>query len=122
MNKNILCGALLASSLVFIACGNSDSTASASGTSCFSVQQTANPCDAIDQDDFATWKFIRKDSFGSAMQYVYTVEGNKLVVTTTDSKCSVKRDDSSYSFYNMEHESSVFMAYNAVLGTCRDGQ
>lgn len=78
-------------------------------------------CDAIVKGDFSTWNFIRKDSFGDDMQYIYSVDGKTLVLTTIDSEGNKKVDDSAYSFYDMTKESSQEMAFNAVKSTCVDG-
>lgn len=121
MKKVILLGILLASSM-FVACGDDSSSGTSAGGNCFTVEKSVNACEFISKDDFGTWKFIRKDSFGDDMQYVYTVEGEKLVLTTTDSGCNVKRDEKSYSFYNMTKEASIEMSYMAVVSTCEDGQ
>ena len=52
-------------------------------------------CDAIVKGDFSTWNFIRKNSFGDDMQYIYSVDGKTLVLTTIDSEGNKKVDDSS---------------------------
>ena len=78
-------------------------------------------CDAIVKGDFSTWNFIRKDSFGDDMEYIYSVDGKTLVLTTIDSEGNKKVDDSAYSFYDMTKESSQEMAFNAVKSTCVDG-
>jgi hypothetical protein len=55
------------------------------------------------------------------MEYIYSVDGKTLVLTTIDSEGNKKVDDSAYSFYDMTKESSQEMAFNAVKSTCVDG-
>lgn len=78
-------------------------------------------CDAIVKGDFSTWNFIRKDSFGDDMQYIYSVDGKTLVLTTIDSEGNKKVDDSSYAMYDMTTAVSQEMAFNAVKSTCVGG-
>lgn len=63
-------------------------------------------CDAIVKGDYSTWNFIRKDSFGDDMEYIYSVDGKTLVLTTIDSEGNKKVDDSAYSFYDMTRKQS----------------
>jgi hypothetical protein len=78
-------------------------------------------CDAIVKGDYSTWNFIRKDSFGDDMEYIYSVDGKTLVLTTIDSEGNKKVDDSAYSFYDMTTAVSQEMAFNAVKSTCVGG-
>lgn len=79
-------------------------------------------CDAIVKGDFSTWNFIRKDSFGDDMQYIYSVDGKTLVLTIIDSEGNKKVDDSSYAMYDMTTAVSQEMAFNAVKSTCVGGR
>lgn len=78
-------------------------------------------CDAIVKGDFSTWNFIRKDSFGDDMQYIYSVDGKTLVLTTIDSEGNEKVNNSSYAMYDMTTAVSQEMAFNAVKSTCVGG-
>lgn len=78
-------------------------------------------CDAIVKGDFSTWNFIRKDSFGDDMQYIYSVDGKSLILTTIDSEGNEKVNNSSYAMYDMTTAVSQEMAFNAVKSTCVGG-
>ena len=78
-------------------------------------------CDAIVKGDFSTWNFIRKDSFGDDMQYIYSVDGKSLILITIDSEGNEKVNNSSYAMYDMTTAVSQEMAFNAVKSTCVGG-
>lgn len=78
-------------------------------------------CDAIVKGDFSTWNFIRKDSFGDDMQYIYSVDGKSLILTTIDSEGNEKVNSNSYAMYDMTTAVSQEMAFNAVKSTCVGG-
>ena len=78
-------------------------------------------CDKMDRDDVSTWHFVRKDNFGDNMEYIYTVDGETLVLTTIDKDGVKKVDETSYSFYDMTKEASQQMAFSAIKSTCEDG-
>jgi hypothetical protein len=79
-------------------------------------------CDAIVKGDFSTWNFIRKDSFGDDMQYIYSVDGKSLILTTIDSEGNEKVNSNSYAMYDMTTAASQEMAFNAVKSTCVGGR
>ena len=78
-------------------------------------------CDKMDRDDVSTWHFVRKDNFGDNMEYIYTVDGETLILTTIDKDGVRKVDETSYSFYDMTKEASRQMAFSAIKSTCVDG-
>lgn len=78
-------------------------------------------CDAIVKGDFSTWNFIRKDSFGDDVQYIYSVDGKTLVLTTIDSEGNEKVNSNSYAMYDMTTAASQEMSFNAVKSTCVGG-
>ena len=107
--------ALLAASLMFVACDDSSTSPSAD------IDRTnVKTCDEMVKGDVSTWHFIRKDAFGDDAEYIYKAEGRDLIVTIKDSHGS--NDTKTYSMYNMESEVGVEMAYQAAKATCKDGQ
>lgn len=90
----------------------------------FEIKETCTEtraCDAMDRKDVSTWNFTIKDSFGKDVKYIYSVEGETLVLTTIEADGTKKEDRTSYSFYNMTKESSQEMAFMAARSTCRNG-
>lgn len=78
-------------------------------------------CDGMVKIDVSTWRFTRKDAFGNDVEYIYSVDGSTLVLTTIEEDGTKKVDRTSYSFYDMTKEVSQEMAFSAAKATCKDG-
>ncbi|NLO23497.1 MAG: hypothetical protein GX116_04085 [Fibrobacter sp.] len=76
-------------------------------------------CDAIVMDDFSTWNFIKDDAFGDEMEYIYTVDGKSLILTTIDANGTKKVNSNAYAMYDMTTAVSQDMSFRAVVSTCK---
>lgn len=74
-------------------------------------------CELMDATDVTTWNFVI-NTFSGDVQYSYKVDGEDLIVTTTDANGTSK--DKTLTYYNMTTASGMALAFRAAQSTCTD--